>query len=362
MRANAASALADIGDPASGPLLAAKIDDTNAKAWIAKADALAKFGTAGTPVTKAVAARLSGREWQVRLTACRVLAGFGDADAVEPLIDRLETEGGRLQREVLKSLRAVTHENFGPNPLTWRTWWKGQKPKGIPPVPAPVAPNPDDDRYAKPKRRPGGPADEEATYYGRRIFSQSAVFVIDLSRSMETVIEVPKDAQEKLGTIAVGKRIDVAKEAAKSAIEKLDARMRFNIVFFSTEVEPWRKEMVPVGGEREAALSAVTSSATTGETNIFGALRAAFGLHEKPTLSADLDAVPDAIWFMTDGTPTRGEITEVETILSWTREFNRFAKTELNVVAMGSLGLDLPFLSRMATENGGAFVHVPDRK
>ena len=40
----------------------------------------------------------------------------------------------------------------------------------------------------------------------------------------------------------------------------------------------------------------------------------------------------------------------------------RFAKVELNVVAMGSLGLDLPFLRRLAAENTGFFVHVPDRK
>ena len=91
-------------------------------------------------------------------------------------------------------------------------------------------------------------------------------------------------------------------------------------------------------------------------------MKAALGLHEKPTLSADLDLVPDAIYFMTDGTPTNGEILETEAILSWTHDFNRFAKTELNVIAMGSLGIDLVLLRRLATENGGEFIHVPDRK
>ena len=363
VRANAAKALADVANPASGPILAAKLDDASPKAWIAKADALATFGAAGTPVTKAIAARLGGREWQVRLTACRALALFGNADAVEPLIDRLDAEGGRVQREVLKALRAVTHESFGMNVVTWRAWWKTQKPKGLPPPPAtPPPPNPEDERYAKPKKRAGDPIEDEATYYGRRIFSESVCFVIDLSRSMGTTIDVPKDAQVKLGTIATGPRIEVARAAAKSALEKLDPRVRFNIVFFSSEVRPWRDQLVPVGGEREGALGAVGAAALAGETNIFGALKAAMGLHEKPTLAADLDAVPDTIYFMTDGTPTRGEIIEVEAILSWVHDFNRFAKTELNVIAMGSLGLDLPFLRRMAEENGGVFVHVPDRK
>jgi len=363
VRANAATALASIADPASGKALAAKIDDSNAKAWIAKADALMSFGSAGTPVTKAVVARLTSREWQARLTAYRALATFGDVDAVEPLMDRLDAEGGRLAREALKALRAVTHENFGANVQTWRTWWKSQKPRGLPPPPAaPPPPNPEDERYAKPKARPGSGQDEEPTYYGRRIFSQSVVFVIDLSRSMETVIEVPAADQEKLGTIGVGKRIAVAKAAARSAIAKLDPRVRFNIVFFSTEVHPWRDGLVPLGGERAGAESAIESAVCDGETNIFGALRAAFGLHEKPTLSADLDAVPDAIYFMTDGTPTNGEILETEAILSWAHDFNRFAKCELNVIAMGSLGIDLNLLRRLATENGGVFIHVPDRK
>lgn len=362
-RANAAKALSDIANPASGPVLAAKSEDTNPKAWIAKQDALATFGAAGKPATKSIAAHLGDREWQVRLTACRALAVFGSADAVEPLIERLEGESGRLAKEVLKALRAVTYENFGASAQTWRAWWKTQKPKGIPPPPDVLPPhNPEDDRYAKPKRKPGEPPDEEPTYYGHRIFAQSVVFVIDLSKSMQTVIDVPKDAQEKLGTLATGQRIDIARAAAKSAIEKLDPRTRFNIIFFSTVVHPWHKEMVPVGGEREAAVSAVSSAALEAETNIFGALRAAVGLHEKPTLSADLDAVPDAIYFMTDGTPSTGDITQTAAILSWIHDFNRFGKSELHVIAMGSLGIDLDFLRRLATENGGEFIHVPDRR
>jgi Mg-chelatase subunit ChlD len=65
---------------------------------------------------------------------------------------------------------------------------------------------------------------------------------------------------------------------------------------------------------------------------------------------------------MTDGTPSNGENTQTAAILSWVHDFNRFAKTELHVIAMGSLGIDLDFLRRLATENGGVFIHVPDRR
>ena len=149
---------------------------------------------------------------------------------------------------------------------------------------------------------------------------------------------MPKDAQEKLGTIAAGPRILVAKTARRSAIEKLDERARFNIVFFSTEVRPWRDVARHRGRPRDAAMGAIDAAYADGETNIFGALKAAVGLHEKSTMAADLEPVPDTIYFLTDGTPSRGEITDTETILSWMRDMNRFAKVELHVIAMGSLG------------------------
>ena len=179
---------------------------------------------------------------------------------------------------------------------------------------------------------------------------------------MDQFIEVPLDAQAKLGKLPPGPRIQVAKAAVKEAIGKLDTRARFNVVFFSTLVRPWQKTLVGAAqGTKDQALSAIGAAALEDETNIFGALRAAVGLHEKSTLSADLDPIPDTIYFLTDGTPTRGEITEMDTILSWMRDVNRFAKVDLHVIAMGNVGVDLRFLRRASpSENGGEFIHVPD--
>ena len=353
VRANAALALSEIADPASAAVLVEKAEDPNPKAFISKADAIAGYGAVTSKATAVMVKHLGAPDWQVRLTACRALAVMGDKDAVEPLIERLDMEGGRLRKEILAALRGVTHETFGENPQTWRDWWKKQKPKGIPPELAPLSP---DDRYAKPKPlRP-----EDPVYYGKRIFSASLLFVLDLSKSMDTTIRVPADAQKKLGTLAAGTRIMIAKDAAKSAIAKLDPRARFNIVFFSTIVRPWQKTLVVAAGMKEAAEAAISSAALEDETNIFGALRAAVGLHERTTLAADLDPIPDTIYFLTDGTPTRGEITDPDTILSWMRDVNRFAKVDLHVIAMGNMGVDLDFLRALAEQNHGEFIHVPD--
>jgi hypothetical protein len=357
VRANSARALSQIGDPASIPVLVARVEDGNDKAWISKADALGAFGQAATKATIPVTTRLSGADWQVRLTACRVLGKIGNADAVTPLIDRLEQEGGRVRKEIVAALKAVTHDDLGENVASWRDWWKKQKSRGIQKPPdTPV--NPEDERYAKPKP----PKPDEAAYYGRRIFSQSMLFVLDVSKSMDTRIDVEPEAAAKLGGLPNGARIMIAKQAAIQAIHKLDPRARFNIVFFSTLVKPWKDDLVTAGSMKEAAIAAIQQQPLEDETNIHGALKAAVGLHGRNTASGTLGTIPDTIYFLTDGTPTRGEMTDVETILSWMRDVNRFAKVELHVIAMGSLGVDIEFLQRLATENNGEFIHIPDSK
>jgi HEAT repeat protein len=351
-RANAAQALSRLEDPSSLPLLIAQLEDDNPKAWIAKADAVATYGKAASKATVPLTTRLAASDWQVRLTACRALGKCGDKDAMDPLIERLATEGGRLKREIHAALVAVSGESMSDNPQAWRDWWNRQKPRGLPP---PSDQPVEDPRYATPKKR----EPEEPHYYGQRIFSQSVGFVLDVSKSMEQQIVIPPDALEKFGPLQSGLRINVAKQAVIQAIEKLDPRTRMNVVFFSTRVRPWKDGLVPAGGARESAIGAIKGAGLEDETNIYGALRAAVGLHEKPTLGAQLDPIPDTIYFLTDGTPTRGEITDTDTILSWMRDVNRFAKVELHIIAMGSMGVDLGFLQRLADENFGTFTHVP---
>ena len=84
-------------------------------------------------------------------------------------------------------------------------------------------------------------------------------------------------------------------------------------------------------------------------------------LHEKSSLEANLDNIPDTVYFLTDGSPTRGEITSAPELLGWFENLNRFAKVRLHVVAFGNLGVDLDFLGKLAKVGGGEFIHVPER-
>ncbi|MFV1958431.1 MAG: HEAT repeat domain-containing protein [Planctomycetota bacterium] len=359
VRAEAAWALGRIHDPASFPrLVEALAKERKAKTWILLADAAASYRTPSKEATLALVPMLSHRYWQVRVTAAQALAAIGTEEALDALIQRFNREGGRLYRELYAALKAVSQDDLGKKPETWKKWWDAQKEEhgGLGPQPAkrPTV----DDRYGKvEKPGPGDPG-----YYGHRIFSKSVGFVLDTSGSMKSIIRIPQGAAQDLGGLPrQGTRMDLAKGVLIDALQKLDPRVRFNLVFFSSNVRPWKKRLLPATpGNVGAAISAVKAQPPKGETNIHGALKAALGLTEASALDSALDPIPDTVYFLTDGSPTRGEITTADELLSWFENLNRFAKVELHVIAMGNLGVDLPFLRRLAKVGGGQFIHVPE--
>ena len=359
-RANAAMALAAIGNPASLKVLVPALAEKQDKAWIAIADAVASFATKDKQATLLTVPRVDDAAWQIRVTACRALAKYGTAEAMDALIEQYGKERGRLEKELYAALKAVSGDDLGKRASTWEKWWEQQKEKygGFDPHPPPKSPD-NNGRYAPPPDR----NPEDPHYYGRRIFSRSVGFVFDTSGSMDKNITIPKGASTQLGDIpTTGTRMQVAKQVLADAITKLKPKVRFSLVFFSTDVRPWKKGLVPASsGNTAAAAAAVMSAPASGETNIHGALKAALGLHEQPTISARLQNIPDTVYFLTDGSPTRGEITATPELLGWFRDLNRFAKVRLNVVAFGNLGVDLEFLRKLAAAGDGEFIHVPEK-
>ena len=359
-RANAAYALASIGDPASFPPLAKALDEKQGKAWIAIADACASFGQKDKDATVLTIPRIDDSAWQIRVTACRALAKYGTSECMDALIEQFSKERGRLERELREALKAVSGDDLGPRASTWAKWWARQKELygGFDPNPPPK-PAEAGEGYAQPTR----PNPDDPHYYGRRIFSRSVGFVFDTSGSMDKNIQIAPKAATALGDIPTsGTRMQVAKEVLAGAIQKLKPKVKFNLVLFSTDVRPWKKRLVAASpGNTSAAAGAIMNAPADGETNIHGALKAALGLHDKPTLSAKLLDIPDTVYFLTDGSPTRGEITGTPALLGWFRNLNRFAKVKLHVVAFGNLGVDLGFLRGLAEAGGGDFIHVPEK-
>jgi hypothetical protein len=107
------------------------------------------------------------------------------------------------------------------------------------------------------------------------------------------------------------------------------------------------------------------SGATSGggnayRTNYVDVFRLVLDVKPGKDLVGNFADTPDTIYFLTDGEPTVGDITDTEVLNSWFRELNRFARVKVNVITFGNLGVDPEFLRRLAEDNGGVFVQVPE--
>jgi Ca-activated chloride channel family protein len=121
----------------------------------------------------------------------------------------------------------------------------------------------------------------------KRIVPKDVVFVLDTSGSM------------------TGKKLDQAKKALQFCVENLNDNDRFEIVRFSTEVEPLFDKLVTASSSsRDQAEQFIKNLKPIGGTAIDDALKK--GLALRP----DRGDRPFVVIFLTDGRPTIGETDE----------------------------------------------------
>ncbi|MBI4662535.1 MAG: VWA domain-containing protein [Verrucomicrobia bacterium] len=141
---------------------------------------------------------------------------------------------------------------------------------------------------------------------------------------------VPKDVAFVLDTSGsmAGKKLEQAKKALQFCVENLNESDRFEIIRFSTEVEPLFDGLVEASKQRrEKAADFIKSLRPMGGTAIDEALRKALalrsvgdGVHRRPEISAATVNEPAAgvadqnrpfvVIFLTDGLPTLGVTNE----------------------------------------------------
>ncbi len=123
------------------------------------------------------------------------------------------------------------------------------------------------------------------------ILAKDICFVIDSSGSMQ------------------GPKIKQAKDALKYCVENLHARDRFNIIRFSTAVDPFEDKLIDASKENiERAVKFIGGIGAVGGTNIDGALQEALAPKSDPKR-------PYLVIFLTDGLPTQGNTTDPKQIV-----------------------------------------------
>lgn len=161
--------------------------------------------------------------------------------------------------------------------------------------------------------------------------SKDVIFVFDTSGSM------------------AGGKMEQARQALKYCVERLNEGDRFNLVRFSTEVEPLAEVLLPVNAEnREKAQAFAKEIVARGGTAIDDALTTALKMDFDPKR-------PRIVLFLTDGKPTIGE-SDPDLILGNVAKANT-AGVRLFVFGVGEK-VNIHLLDALSDKNGGLSQYV----
>ena len=316
---------------------------------------------------------LLNESWQVRASAIAALGRVRHIDSIEPLLERIAVEDGRLRKDCADALGEITGRNFGERVDAWNQFWKTYKGRFKIPTDAELALL---RQKQKERREAYTPPPGAVSYHGVSTPSRSILFVIDVSGSMEQEITHKELFAE--GDYPSLRRIDIIKTELIRTIEGLESYVNFNVLSFATDIEPWKKGLVKanplnkssattwiqrleaIGGQSKQELARVglvgAANLEAGKTNSFGALMAALGVDEKKGVEKGYEVHVDTVFFLSDGYPSHGKFIETDDVLREVRKANSLRGVVIHTIALGEFEKD--FMRRLALENGGSFVDL----
>ena len=276
---------------------------------------------------------LADDERSVRIQALVSVGALRLPQAVPVLIQRMiaeQTAGNLVMRDRIVDVMAdLTGQTFGPASHTWQLWWDNEKDNFVFPTAEEI--------LAKAKEREAR-LEENSTvgsFYGLPVVSNRAVFIVDLSGSMNTAAKTNRYTGEKKAT-----RLDVAKAQLTLALKNYADGGLFNMIFFHSGVRPWEKELVKMTEKTRAeAIEYVAKQRIGGATAIFNSLEAAFKIEGL-----------DTIYLLTDGQPSGGTINNPKRIRELVNQWNAVSHITIHCVSIGG---DNGLLRGLAKDSGG---------
>ncbi|MCE9593893.1 MAG: HEAT repeat domain-containing protein [Planctomycetes bacterium] len=275
---------------------------------------------------------LESADWSTRLAALKGLEIIGNTDAISAIITRMEKEEGRMAREFCDALFRLTGQMLPPDPAVWKKWWEEKRSgfKGLG--------TGDLFKLQQEEETRRLTQASKNTFYGVRIVSHRAIFIIDVSGSMNEPTRSPY-----LGKPGEA-RMEVAKRELIKCIDALDKDALFNIVVFSSGVDRWLDEGVAESKDKERtdAKTFVSRLGADGGTNLYGAVQTAF-----------TDPDVDTIYIMSDGEPSVGDVTDQAEIRARVGQWNEHRKIVIHTIAVGG---NFQILEWLAADSGGTHV------
>jgi HEAT repeat protein len=365
-------ALGEIRSPDAAAPLTTVLADPEPSLRTAALDALGLL-RAPDRTLPAMLPMLQAEEWQVRAAAIQAVGQLRAKDAIQPLIDALRREEGRLREDAMAALLHTTTFDYGEDPDAWQRWWDGLKDRFE---------VPSDEELAKRKeaiaKNQAKYKSAAADFVGVPSKSRRIVFVIDTSGSMEDLISDSKNFKLKERGYKSLMKMDIVKDELCRTIDALGPEVRFNLITFATDVKYWKSSLVganlvnkagaikyvqdlkPIGGASQqfnarAGLGG-TAGMAAGKTNTYAALMAGLDAGGRGLYDRHYDSQVDTIYFLSDGTPSTGEYVERDEILAEVRRVNTLRKIVIHTIAIGDM--DHALMEMLARQNNGSFVDL----
>lgn len=281
--------------------------------------------------------------WAVRLAAIRAMHNVRDKRMVPALIDQLGREGGRLREDIRDLLVAVTGQDYGINLDRWTDWWNRYGGKF--------------EFTNKPSKSMEHKMRYATQYHDVDTCSKKFIFLLDVSSSMNEVVRVEKQAGKTYGKGEMPKKkINVAQIELVRLLRTFDKNFYFNIITFEEEVEVWRKAVMPASKDgRKMAEKFIWDIRVPDKapTNVYDALMKAFDMVDAGFAKRKYESVVDTMFFLSDGNPTAGSVTDVDMILQAIAERNRIHGIKIHTFVLGGRSGDTYFLQKLAEITGG---------
>ncbi len=321
--------IASVDTPESEAALIELLESPNVDLAMSCADALGRnkfYGAIDSLQRQIDRPEFDGR-YGFRFNLVRSLALMRHPDAIE-ILGQLESKlDGQLRFEIGKILAEVTLDDFRGDQKRYEAW--KNRAGGI---------------FRAAKFDPD--ANQEASYssynpirfgqpqyYGIEIRAQRVLFVLDHSGSMRKMTNY-------------GSRLLRAKQELIKAITELPEDAEFAIVSFDTNIRQWRDHLSPATeDDKRSAILYVQRLKYGDATNTYGALRRAL----------DFDDNLEAVFLLTDGKPTRGQIVNPSQIAGDIIYRNRWRHLNINTIGISVGGPTESFLRSLAENSGGEF-------
>ncbi len=313
---------------------------------IATVQCLAKLTTAEaiTESKPALAALLRDEDWRVRRRSVEAMVDLWQPASVELLIEALVSEKTAIIHDIVHALELLSGERKGYRSEGWKMWWDGSKKELAAKSKRPAQ----GWLHAPEKGRLSESSEgETTTFFDVPVLKQNAAFVVDLSGSMRNPLS-KSDARIPL---------ELAREELKKTLAAMPKGSAFNICAYrySSKFPP---ETEWLRAFKEGVLELNAANVKAGNEWLAKLEARGWGaFYEALTLSME-DPKVQAIYFLSDGAPSRGAYVRRENLIAALRKSMRFCPVTINTVTISTKGRDIEFMEDIAKEGGGTCAKV----